>query len=64
MFFTNPKSTNFFQDILSSIFLEGCKVSFSVIIKRYNIGIFDLNHRYFCACLKTSWNYGDKYAKY
>ena len=21
-------------------------------------------HRYFCACLKTSWNYGDKYAKY
>ena len=22
------------------------------------------NHGYFCACLKTSWNYGDKYAKY
>ena len=21
-------------------------------------------HRYFCACLKTSWNYNDKYAKY
>ena len=21
-------------------------------------------HGYFCACLKTSWNYGDKYAKY
>ena len=22
------------------------------------------HRRYFCACLKTSWNYGDKYAKY
>ena len=21
-------------------------------------------HRYFCACLKISWNYGGKYAKY
>ena len=21
-------------------------------------------HGYFCACLKTIWNYGDKYAKY
>ena len=27
------------------------------------IGMYVL-HEYFCACLKTSWNYGDKYAKY
>ena len=28
----------------------------------YSISAYE--HRYFCACLKTSWNYGDKYVKY
>jgi hypothetical protein len=24
----------------------------------------NIKHGFFCACLKTSWNYGDKYTKY
>ena len=51
MFFTNPESTNFFHKILCFICLEGCKVSFSVMINSF-IGIFDHNRK-LLPCRKT-----------
>ena len=51
MFLKNPESKNLFREILGLIFIEGCKMSFSVMINSY-MGIFDLNRK-LLPCRKT-----------
>ena len=33
-------------------------------VRHSSITVMSNEHGYFCVCLKTSWKYGDKYAKY
>ena len=51
MFFTILESTNprFFSQSFKFLFLEGCRVSFSIVINSY-FGIFQLNRK---SCQKT-----------
>ena len=44
-----------------------CFFSFKFWMQLPNIAVLCCNlvkHGYFCACLKTSWNYGDKWKKF